>query len=60
MSNQLTFDVTSPAAQPIGNIYYGTCSWTDPTLLKSKSFYPPGMSTAEERLRFYAQSFPIV
>ena len=60
MSDQLTFDLTSSAAQPIRNIYYGTCSWTDPTLLKSKTFYPPGMSTAEERLRFYAQSFPIV
>ncbi len=38
----------------------GTASWTDPTLVKSGRFYPPGTSTAEARLRFYASQFPIV
>lgn len=38
----------------------GTCSWTDKTLLESGAFYPPGTDTAEERLRFYADHFPIV
>jgi uncharacterized protein YecE (DUF72 family) len=38
----------------------GTASWTDPTLVKSGRFYPPGTSSAEERLRFYASQFPIV
>jgi uncharacterized protein YecE (DUF72 family) len=38
----------------------GTASWTDPTLIKSGRFYPPGTSTAEARLRFYASQFPIV
>jgi hypothetical protein len=26
--------------QPIGNVYYGTCSWTEPTLIESGTFYP--------------------
>lgn len=38
----------------------GTCSWTDKTLLDSGAFYPPGTDTAEERLRYYADQFPIV
>jgi uncharacterized protein YecE (DUF72 family) len=52
----------APAAggQPIGNIYYGTSSWTDRTLLASKRFYPSSASSPEERLRFYAERFPLV
>lgn len=42
------------------NIRVGTASWTDPTLIKSKKFYPPGCSSAEARLRFYASQFPLV
>jgi uncharacterized protein YecE (DUF72 family) len=38
----------------------GTASWTDPTLVKSGRFYPPGANSAEARLRFYASQFPIV
>jgi len=38
----------------------GTASWTDPTLVKSGRFYPPGTSSAEARLRYYASQFPIV
>jgi uncharacterized protein YecE (DUF72 family) len=45
---------------PVRNIYYGTSSWTDPTLLKSKDFYPPDAKKPEERLRFYSQHFPLV
>jgi uncharacterized protein YecE (DUF72 family) len=45
---------------PVGNVYYGTSSWTDPTLLKSKDFYPPDAKKPEERLRFYAEHFPLV
>jgi uncharacterized protein YecE (DUF72 family) len=59
-SHQLTLELTNPGARPIRNIYYGTCSWTDPTLLKAGTFYPRSVNSAEERLRFYAQSFPIV
>lgn len=60
MADQLTLSLTKETPQPIRNIYCGTCSWTDPTLLRSGAFYPRGTSTPEERLRFYAQSFPLV
>jgi uncharacterized protein YecE (DUF72 family) len=46
--------------KPVGNVYYGTSSWTDPTLLKSKDFYPPDAKKPEERLRFYSERFPLV
>ncbi len=45
---------------PLRNIYCGTCSWTDPTLLKAKTFYPKGAKTSEDRLRYYADHFPLV
>ena len=38
----------------------GTASWTDPTLVKSDTFYPSSLRTAEERLRFYADQFNAV
>jgi uncharacterized protein YecE (DUF72 family) len=38
----------------------GTASWTDPTLVKSGTFYPPFQKTAEDRLRFYAEHFNTV
>src|SRR5205823_926825 len=39
----------------------GTAGWTDPTLIKSGRFYPPGVAnSAEDRLRYYAGQFPIV
>jgi uncharacterized protein YecE (DUF72 family) len=34
--------------------------WTDPSLIKSKAFYPKGCNAAEARLRFYASQFPVV
>ena len=43
-----------------GNIRVGTCSWTDPSLIKSKAFYPRGCSSAEQRLAYYASQFPLV
>jgi len=44
----------------LGKILVGTSSWTDPTLIKSGRFYPPSAKSAEARLQFYAQNFPIV
>lgn len=41
-------------------ILIGTASWTDKTLIESKAFYPPQAKSAEDRLRFYAEQFPIV
>jgi uncharacterized protein YecE (DUF72 family) len=46
-------------AQLQGNIYCGTCGWTDRTLIQS-GFYPSEASTAAERLKYYAQQFPLV
>ncbi|WP_354005131.1 DUF72 domain-containing protein [Ramlibacter cellulosilyticus] len=44
----------------IANILVGSASWTDKTLIACGRFYPPGCRTAEQRLRFYAQQFPLV
>jgi uncharacterized protein YecE (DUF72 family) len=44
----------------MGRILIGTSSWTDPTLIKDGNFYPPGARSAETRLRFYAERFPLV
>ncbi len=41
-------------------ILIGTASWTDPTLVKEGHFYPAGTTSAEARLRYYAEQFPIV
>ena len=38
----------------------GTASWTDPTMTAPGVFYPPDASTAEDRLVYYANQFPIV
>jgi uncharacterized protein YecE (DUF72 family) len=53
------------AAHPIrvpngGEIRGGTASWTDPTMTEAGVFYPPGVSSAEDRLRFYATRFSVV
>lgn len=44
----------------MGEILIGTTSWTDKTLIDSGRFYPSAVRTAEARLRYYAQRFPIV
>ncbi len=41
-------------------IRVGTCSWTEKTLIESGEFYPKGLRSAEDRLRFYASSFDTV
>ena len=41
-------------------ISVGTASWTDPTLIKSRRFYPKGCSSAQARLRYYASRFSLV
>ena len=43
-----------------GTTLIGTSSWTDPTLVKEGHFYPAGTTTAEARLRYYAEQFPLV
>ena len=49
-----------PDGKPVGNIRYGTSSWTDKTLLASGRFYPPDVDTPAERLRYYSERFPLV
>jgi uncharacterized protein YecE (DUF72 family) len=44
----------------MGEILIGTCSWTDPTLIRSGRFYPATAKSAEARLRFYASQFRLV
>ena len=43
----------------MGQILVGTASWTDKTLLES-GWYPPDATSAEARLRYYAEQFPLV
>ncbi len=43
----------------MGDVLIGTASWTDKSLLAS-GWYPKEAKTAEDRLRFYADHFPLV
>jgi uncharacterized protein YecE (DUF72 family) len=56
----MTTSTTASEGRPIANIYYGTSSWTDKTLLASKRFYPSSARSANDRLRYYAENFPLV
>ena len=57
--------IESVAAEPIeapggSRVLVGTASWTDPTMTAAGVFYPNGADTAEERLAYYASTFPVV
>ncbi len=54
--------VQRPSRRPSAKLrsVFGTCSWTDPTLLAEGVFYPPEASTPEARLRYYSSRFPVV
>ena len=41
-------------------IRIGTASWTDPTMTAPGVFYPPDAGSAEDRLIYYANQFPLV
>jgi uncharacterized protein YecE (DUF72 family) len=43
----------------VGVVRIGTASWTDKTLLES-GWYPPEVSTPEQRLEYYTSQFPLV
>src|SRR5689334_14834074 len=51
---------TGPMPARVGNVLVGTASWTEKTLLESGAFYPPGVKTPADRLRYYARHFPVV
>ena len=38
----------------------GTASWTDPSITRGAVFYPRGVTSSEDRLRYYASQFPVV
>jgi uncharacterized protein YecE (DUF72 family) len=42
------------------NILVGTASWTGASLVKSRKFYPRGVSSSAARLEFYASRFSLV
>ena len=44
----------------MSDILVGSCSWTDPTLIACGRFYPAGVTSAAQRLRYYAGQFPLV
>ncbi len=52
------------AREPISiggaSVRIGTASWTDPTMTAPGVFYPPDAGTAEDRLVYYANQFPLV
>ena len=50
----------APVPARIGNVRVGTASWTDRTLIDSQTFYPPGVVSPANRLRYYARHFPVV
>jgi uncharacterized protein YecE (DUF72 family) len=57
--------IAQAAANPLvaqggSTVRIGTASWTDPTMTAPGVFYPRGAASAEDRLAFYAGTFPIV
>ena len=40
-------------------VLVGTCSWTDRTLVSGTNWYPKKSMSAADRLRFYAEHYPI-
>ena len=44
----------------MGEVFVGTCSWAEKSLVKSGEFYPPYVKTAEDRLRYYSERFSTV
>ncbi|MEP6691795.1 MAG: DUF72 domain-containing protein [Gemmatimonadaceae bacterium] len=46
--------------QPGSTRLVGVASWTDPTITAGRVFYPEGVDSPEERLRYYATRFPMV
>ncbi len=60
-----TEDAPPPTLGPVlaigtARLATGTCSWTDPTLVKQTTWYPKRTMSAAERLAFYARHFPLV
>lgn len=52
--------IDDAAQARVGDVWIGTASWTERTLLESGAFYPATVKTAADRLRYYARHFPVV
>ncbi len=50
----------APEPARVGPVRFGTAGWTEPSLVKSKAFYPPGATSAAARLQHYGAHFPLV
>ncbi len=64
-AGELAAAVQGAATHPIrvrggGEVRAGTASWTDPTMTAKGVFYPNGATSAEDRLRYYAEQFSVV
>jgi uncharacterized protein YecE (DUF72 family) len=64
-SSERAEKLQAAAAEPIrvpdgGTVRIGTASWTDPTMVARGVFYPNDATTAEQRLHYYAENFPVV
>ena len=64
-AGELGASVAGAARKPVrirggGEVRAGTASWTDPTMVAKGVFYPDEARTAEDRLRYYAEQFPVV
>jgi uncharacterized protein YecE (DUF72 family) len=65
VAGELAPPLSGRARQPVkisggGEVRVGTASWTDPTMTAKGVFYPDDARTAEDRLRYYAEQFPVV
>ncbi|KXZ47375.1 hypothetical protein GPECTOR_36g96 [Gonium pectorale] len=56
-----------PCASPLPNastakglVLFGTCGWSDDSILRCGRFYPAWVKSAEQRLEFYGTHFPCV
>src|SRR6476620_2641239 len=63
-ANERARPLDTAASEPVeiagSRVLVGTASWTDPTMTAAGVFYPTGADSAEERLAYYASSFPVV
>src|SRR6476620_2650372 len=63
-ANERARPLDTAASEPVeiagSRILTGTASWTDPTMTAAGVFYPNGADSAEERLAYYASTFPVV
>lgn len=55
---ELASQASRPAAT--GRALFGTASWADKGLIQSGLFYPKNVTTAEARLAYYSEHFPLV